>query len=219
MNEHADADAMARAVAGEVAGLIADALAARGRAAVAVAGGSTPAAAAALLFARDLDWGRVTMTTSDERWVRTNDPLSNFGRLRGWVRGTEAEAARLVALADAPGDLAADADAADARVADLAPFDLVWAGMGADGHTLSWFPGRDLAAALTSARMVVAVEPEPPPPEAPVTRLTFTLQAARGARHRLLTATGAAKRAVLDAPGAHPVGYLLALGPSIHWCP
>lgn len=221
MNSYPDAAAMAAAVADAVEAIVRDALAARGHALIAVAGGSTPAAAAKLLFARPLDWKRVTLTLGDDRWVDVTDRLSNLGSLYDWREGTPAFEARLIPLVATTLKLGGDADYADAQLAPLGRFDCVWAGMGGDGHCLSWFPGPDLARALdpASKRTVVAVTPNPLPPEAPVPRLTLTYAAVAAARHRLLAATGEAKRALLEHPGAHPLAHLLALRPSIHWCP
>lgn len=219
---HPSADAMAHAVADEVERAIVGALAERGRALIAVAGGSTPQAAARMLFDRPLDWANVTLTVGDDRWVDIDDELSNAGNLLAWVQDSAAAApARVVPLVAAHLNLQEDADRANRDFAALGRFDLVWAGMGGDGHVLSWFPGPDLAAALdpASARTIVAVTPDPLPKEAPVARLTLTQTAVAHARARLLMTSGEQKRAVLDAPGTHPVAHFLALGPSVHWSP
>lgn len=210
---HADRAALAAAVVGVVADAIDAAVAARGRALVALAGGSTPAAMLPALFARALPWASVVLCPSDERVVEEGDKLSNIGALRSVRRGTPAAAAGLLAL-DAAG-------AASTKLARLVPFDLVWAGMGADGHVLSWFPGPDLAAAYESAALAVAVNPDPLPVEAPVTRVTLSRAAMAGARAVLLVATGADKLARIDAPEGLPVGVLMAASPSlqIHWAP
>lgn len=220
--DHATADAMAHAVADEVERAIATALAARGRALIAVAGGSTPEAAARMLFDRPLDWAHVTLSVGDDRWVDIDDQLSNAGNLLAWVQDSAAAApARVVPMVAAHLRLDEDATRADHDFAALGQFDLVWAGMGGDGHVLSWFPGADLARALdpASKRTVVAVTPDPLPREAPVPRLTLTLAAVAKARARMLMASGDQKRAVLDAPGTQPVARFLALDPSVHWSP
>ena len=78
-------------------------------------------------------------------------------------------------------------------------FDLVFLGIGDDGHTASLFPGD---AALESRRLVVRVSGAPkPPPE----RITMTLRLFAHARLVVFLATGAGKaRAVAKAVAGDP---------------
>lgn len=218
VTDHADVAALAAAVADAVSDTLAQAVATRGRATVALAGGSTPAAILPLLFARALPWAQVVLTVSDERWVAITDPLSNAGQVERLRTGTRAVAAAFIPPVTVPTTLADDAAAADAALAALEPFDLVWAGVGADGHTLSWFPGPDYAEVMTSNRTLVGLNPQPLPPAAAVARLTLTRAAAARARAVLVVATGADKRAVLDRPEGLPVAALPASA-HIHWAP
>jgi len=203
--EHADREAFACAVAAEARRWILHGLREEGHARAALAGGSTPAAVLPLLFAStDVDWRNVALTVSDERQVPLDDPLSNSGQIERLRVGTPAGAARFVPL--------------DAL--HLFPLHLVWAGIGEDGHTLSWFPGPDLNACYTSAEAVIAVRPDPLPEAAPVARVTLTLTAANAAHTIIVAATGAAKRAILDEPDDYPVARLLALPQTVvHWAP
>src|SRR5204863_2231371 len=92
-------------------------------------------------------------------------------------------------------------NSADARLEDLSwPPDLVWLGMGKDGHTASIFAGPDLQDALDApkARRAVGVMPDPLPPEAPVARVTLTRAAILSARTILITITGEQKRELLE---------------------
>jgi 6-phosphogluconolactonase len=148
--------------------------------------------------------------------VAADHPLSNLGLLRRSVPDA------VVPLVETPTTLSADADAANARIAALPRFDLVWLGVGGDGHSASWFPGPDLAAALdpASTRHVLAVTPDPLPPEAPVARLTLSLARVLAARRILIVATGTAKRAILESPGGLPIAAVLESGHPdicIHW--
>ena len=103
--------------------------------------------------------------------------------------------------------------AASARLGEAAgapgipAFDVLLAGCGPEGHTLSVFP--DSPAVHATAPGVVAVRdcPKPPP-----TRISLTLAAARAAREVWLVATGSAKAEVLGraARGADEVEVPLA---------
>ena len=119
--------------------------------------------------------------------------------------------------------------AADARLQAIHwPLDLVWLGVGADGHTASIFPGADLDAALTAPHRAVGVTPDPLPADAPFARVTLTKAAILSARSVLISVSGAEKRKVLEkalkdgAGSSFPIGRVLADSAQaidIHWCP
>jgi 6-phosphogluconolactonase len=79
----ADAEAVAREAASIITGALADAIRERGRADVALTGGSTAGALYGVLtsaeFREGLDWERVHLWWGDERYVPTNHPDSNAG--------------------------------------------------------------------------------------------------------------------------------------------
>lgn len=203
LQRHPDRAALAAAVVSDIATMICS-HETREAVRFALGGGSTPAAIMPQLFARsDLPWQNIDLTVSDERQVPLSDPLSNGGRVERLRAGTVAGAARFVPL-----------DRLEAG-----KLDIVWAGLGADGHTLSWFPGPDLDHALNGAGMVVSVRPDPLPAAAPVPRLTLTRRAVAAARMVIVVATGADKLAILEHPADLPIGMLLAAAPSarVHW--
>ena len=77
LRRYANADALAEALATQVAARLRAAIAARGAALLAVSGGSTPARFFERLSHEALDWSKVRVTLVDERWVPESSERSN----------------------------------------------------------------------------------------------------------------------------------------------
>jgi 6-phosphogluconolactonase len=227
--EYDSLDELADAVAGDVGFIIESAVDARDASLIAVPGGKTGPAIFGKLAGQKLPWKKVTIIPTDDRLVAVDSELSNVREL---ARAFLPLGARVVPLtSEAAGDYKLAGNAADARLQDLSwPPDLVWLGMGADGHVASIFPGADLQAALDApkARRAIGTMPEQLPEEAPVARVTLTRAAILSARTVLITITGQQKREVLEQAIADghssrlPVGRVLAEAEQpidIHWCP
>ena len=226
--EYDSLDEIADAVAGDVGFIIESAVDARDASLVAVPGGTTGPAIFAKLAAQKLPWKKVTVIPTDDRLVPMEDERSN---VRALARAFLPMGARVIPIAADIADYRLAGNSADARLQDLPwPPDLVWLGMGKDGHTASIFTGPDLQAALDApkARRAIGVMPDPLPPEAPVARVTLTRSAILAARTILITITGDEKRAVLEQAIADgqssklPIGRVLAEVEQpidIHWCP
>jgi len=227
--EYDSLDELADAVAGDVAFIVESAIDARNASLIAVPGGKTAPAVFPKLAAQTVQWKRVTIIPGDERLVPVGDELSNVREIARAFLPTGARVIPIVSGKVADHKLAGNA--ADALLQDMPwPPDLVWLGMGEDGHTASIFPGADLQDALDApkARRVVGVMPDPLPPEAPVARVTLTRAAILSARTVLITITGQKKREVLEQAIADgqssrlPIGRVLAEAEQpidIHWCP
>lgn len=194
-------------------------------------GGGTPVAAYRRLAASDLragvEWERIRVAMGDERCVPVTDPDSNWGQA----------AAALLDHVPVPashllrpqGELGAEAaaDAYQAALAELPPapggaprLEVVWLGVGEDGHCLSLFPGRPELE--VTDRLVVGVHHSPkPPPD----RVSLTLAALAGVERLLVLAAGAAKaepvaraRAGDDRlPITRAVAAVRAAGGSVTW--
>jgi len=184
-------------VARTMAETIRDAVARRGRAAVALSGGMTPKAALKRLAQEALPWPQVTITLVDDRWVPPELPRSNHGMLNETLLNV-AKAARFVPLFTGDADPYVAASKAEANLSVVPrPFDLVLLGMGGDGHTASLFPGGDMLAQaldMESGRRVMAMTA----PGAPEPRITLTLPAILESRRILLMFAGKDKKAAYD---------------------
>lgn len=218
---------MAAAVTSEVGSIIEGSVAARGEALLALPGGSTPHPVFERLALARLPWPKVTIIPGDDRLVSTDSALSNVAEL---ARAFSPTGARVVPIASDGPDYREAGSLADAVLQNLIwPPDLVWLGMGMDGHTASIFPGPDLENALnaSAARRAIGVMPDPLPTEAPVPRVTLTKSAILSARSLLVTLRGQDKRELIERAVAQgtsselPIGRVLAGARQpvhVHWC-
>ena len=204
------APALAAAVARDLRGAIGS----RGRAVLAVSGGSTPVPFFIELRQARLDWSQVTITLVDERWVDVDHPDSNAALVQRHLMQGAAASAHFQPLWNAAGTAGQGCPATEVLLAQLCPLDVAVLGMGADGHTASWFPGAtNLAQALDmgSHRSCVALQP----PQGGHERISLSLQAVFSAGRRYLHFTGSEKwatfeRALMPGPVADlPVRALL----------
>jgi 6-phosphogluconolactonase len=205
-----DAEAAAARAAETVDRLLDEAVAERGVAHLALAGGSTPRRLHELLAERRGDWSGVHLWASDERCVPPDDDEAN------WKMIVESLIARIEIdesqLHRPPGELGPD-EGASAYEDELraVEFDVVMCGLGEDGHTLSLFPGHPEVEERT--RLVVGVRDAPkPPPE----RISFTLPLVHAARRTILLTAGASKAdalaVVLEGPDPRVPASLLRGG-------
>jgi len=182
----ATADDVADAAAFLFVNLAAQAVRDRGTFYVALAGGTTPLSCYRLLSAPPIssrvDWERTEVFFGDERCVPEGHP----------DRNDEGAAVALLNHVPIPSMNihrvpVAEPDAAERRGAfsGIPRFDLVFLGLGADGHTVSLFPGH--SSLEETQRLVLRIDNSPKPPPS---RITFTLPLLNAARHVALLATG-----------------------------
>ncbi|HKP34762.1 MAG TPA: 6-phosphogluconolactonase, partial [Sphingomicrobium sp.] len=144
--EYDSLDELADAVAGDVGFIIESAIDARGSSLIAVPGGTTGPAIFAKLARQTLPWKKLSIIPTDDRLVPMDDERSN---VRAIAKTFLPLGARVVPIATEIPDYKLAGNSADARLQDLPwPPDLVWLGVGKDGHTASIFTGPDLQDAL-----------------------------------------------------------------------
>ncbi|MGR3804031.1 6-phosphogluconolactonase [Marinibacterium profundimaris] len=219
LETYPDREILAMDVADKLASELRAALAQKDVVSLAVAGGTTPGPIFDVLCDVDLDWDRVRVLPTDERWVPEDDPRSNAKLIRERLLTGRAAAAVQVPMAAAPQDPDTALAELESRIAPLLPLDIVVLGMGADMHTASLFPGTPgLADALAPNAPVLAVlRPE----SQPEVRVSLTARVLQDAMRTHLVITGADKREALDRARQlpleeAPVRAILG-GTTIHW--
>lgn len=191
-------EALTAALGQRAVSLIATAIAERGRAVIAVSGGSTPKPLYEFLSRQSLDWSKVTVVLVDERWVEPGQSGSNESFVLGSLLQGEASQAHFVGLKTEGATPLEGLDDARLRLdAVKLPFDLVLLGLGPDGHTASWFPrAHGLADALTRGtdRVAAVKAHETEVTGKLVQRITLTRSALDGAGAVWIMIAGESKR-------------------------
>lgn len=203
-----DANAIAREAAERIVKLSEEAIEARGRFSIALAGGSTPKTLYQLLaspeFVTRLDWPAIDLFFGDERVVPPDHkdsnyrmahealiskvpiPLDNVYRMRGEADPNEAAKEYGLMLKERFGD---------------GGLDVVLLGMGDDGHTLSLFPGTK---AVTEKDHRVVANYAENSTTGKSWRITMTAPFVNKARNVMVMLTGASKagrlKEVLEGP-------------------
>lgn len=213
---HPDPDSLATAAARAVA----DALSVRTgpRVNVGLAGGSTPALTYQRLRSLDVDWSRVDLWLSDERWV-PHDHADSNGRMATETLISQVGANFLRPRWSeylTPADSAAFYEAELRRIMPDGVADVVLLGMGTDGHTASLFPGTE---ALTEEhRWYVDNEV----PQLDTWRLTASIPMIQRARTVMVLTAGESKAEVLaevlEGPdGTYPIQILRHAAGDVVW--
>ena len=224
-HEYGSRSELAAALAAGIGAALGKAVSARGAASLAVSGGRTPQPLFDALAQTAITWDKVTVTLVDERFVPPDNERSNERLVRGHLLQGHAAQAAFVPLFHAGVSLEAAAGRAATAIAALPePLDVAVLGMGADGHTASFFPDADNLEDLYRNPQSASVLPvhahsagEP--------RLTLSLQKLAAARLIAIHIVGEDRRAVLKsalASGEPPIARLAAgakTPPRIYWAP
>lgn len=220
-------EAWVEGVTAQIVGRLRAALAARRRATLLLAGGSTPEPIyRRLAQAERVDWANVHFFWGDERCVPPDDPESNFGMARDTLLAPlgiapDAPNVHRFPTEDEPHASAAMYDQNLRLFFKLAPgelprFDLALLGMGEDGHTASLFP--ESPALEEGKRLAMANDV----PSLETTRLTVTFPLLNAARCLFLLVRGTGKAPVVaellaDPAAPYPVARLRPTEGDLLW--
>jgi 6-phosphogluconolactonase len=217
-------EAASVAAAARIAGLVNASLNRDESAAFVFGGGSTPGQCFEYLSGYELDWKRVQVVLSDERWVPNSNSDSNERLIRTTLLVGNASAASVLPIYQ--DDLSVD-ERCDSLQDFLPPggFACSMIGMGADGHFASLFPDADSLDAglkLDNQRFYMPVRTE----ASPHPRISMTLHAIMQSPEILLLFFGEEKLAVyeqaLAGDESYPITALLAqekVPVSLYWAP
>jgi 6-phosphogluconolactonase len=219
---------VAQAAAERFVELSSVAIAARERYMAALSGGSTPRLVYQLLASNDyrdrVDWSKTHLFFGDERCVPANDPASNYRMAYETLISKLPIPVENVHPINGEGEAATNARAYEEELRTHFPnfswprFDLVFLGLGDDGHTASLFPGT--TALKDQNAWVVANWID----KFGSFRITLTAPAINHAMEIQFLVTGKEKAKILDAvlhgpkkPNTYPAQLILPVNGSLIW--
>lgn len=173
---------------------------------VALSGGYTPKRLYELLampeFSNNINWKKVFIFFSDERYVSHNDADSNFNMAAKSLLEHISIPKKNIFAIPVSSTPAKDATAYEAAVKKITSdskfaLDLVLLGMGADGHTASLFPGTEILNEKRRLLKEVFLK------DKNMYRISFTLPLINRAKQILLLVSGEEKKPVLKKVAAN----------------
>ena len=229
MLKAASLNELAESAARVFAEVTTEAIKARGIAYVALSGGSTPKSIYAKLsrqeYCQSIQWDHIHFFVSDERCVALSSEDSNYGNAeRLLFDKVPVSHDVLHPLANPELDAAAAALNYEKTILETVPrgsdgvprFDLIFLGMGPDGHTASLFPGT--RALGETARLVV----DNFVPKVNANRITFTFSLLNAAANVVFVVAGQDKAGVVGEilgsnSTAYPSGRVRPLHGNLIW--
>ncbi len=196
INEFEQRHLLDEALADKVAAILSSAVKQKGKASIAVSGGSTPKGFFSALSKKRLPWAQITITLADERWVDIDSNDSNTKLVHENLLQNEAVNAKFFHLKQ--GSELTTETLSDLNVAvtqQLLPLDVLILGMGEDGHTASLFPCSDEISECFSPESTPLLKVVPK--TAPHQRITFSFAALAQSKNTILHISGSSKKQVL----------------------
>ncbi|MBT3457922.1 MAG: 6-phosphogluconolactonase [Thiotrichales bacterium] len=220
-----DSESLALDLSQNISEVLVETIKKRGRASIAVSGGSTPIPLFEALSRLNLDWGKVDLTLVDDRWVESDNKDSNELLVRTHLIKNKAVKVNFVPLKNNSSNAKKGQMSSEKALKSFTlPFDVVVLGMGTDGHTASLFPCSEeikLAMDLNNDDCLVATTPT----SAPYERLSLTAKAIIDAKNVFLHLNGSSKLHTLEEAMntkdtyKMPIYAFLEDGLDIYWSP
>ena len=190
----------ASALATDINSTLGEAVSKRGEAALAVSGGKTPEKVFKYLRKQKLDWNKVTLTLTDERWIPNDHPESNEKLVRSNLLEHISKGTTFIPFYEGNDSLEVDVKSCESRLKSLSlPFDAVYLGIGPDGHFASLFPGGDALNVSDSHCVGVSTT------NTRLARISLTASAILNSRKIFILFSGADKHSIYQrakAPGS-----------------
>lgn len=188
-------ESCAKALANGIADALKSALAQKGRASLALSGGNSPKQVLPILASASLPWSCIDVTLTDERCVPPSHIDSNAVMVRAHFLEQGADTALFHPLWEKDVDIDAGLKSATATLQAFPwPLDVVYLGMGDDGHFASLFPSDDVLKFEGSDSPVVGGWA----PSSPHQRISLSLSTILKSRQIFLHVTGNGKRETFE---------------------
>jgi len=164
---------------------------------MAIAGGNTPKPLYEHLSKQSIDWDKVNLTLTDERWVEPSNTSSNQNMVWHSLIQDQAAEVNFIPLKNPHTTAPEGKDECEAILKQSIPIlDVVVLGMGEDGHFASIFPGMEDTKSLldiNNQEICSAVQPE-----GNEARMSLTLAYLLKAKNIYLFITGEEKKRIID---------------------
>ena len=220
-----NSESLASDLCQSIGGILTEAIRNRGRACIAVSGGSTPIPLFKELSFLNIDWKKVDLTLVDDRWVSPKNTDSNELLIRTYLIKNKATKVNFIPLKSNAKTVQDGQKNSEEMLKNITlPFDVVVLGMGSDGHTASLFPcSEELSDAmdLNNPNMLVLTSPK----TAPYQRISLTAKVITDSKNVFLHLNGSNKLHTLESAMDYkdsskmPIYTFLENGLSIYWSP
>ena len=194
----------------------------RGLATFVVPGGTTPKPFFNIIRDSDIEWEKITIFPTDERWVSMENSRSNARLIQRELLTGRASKANFVTLYKKNKTLDQGASLLAENISNYLPIDVLVLGMGVDMHTASLFPGSP-GLALAQSMNAAEVVPVTPLDNSLEPRVTLSARVLEKAVNPHVLIIGLEKKnAVKEAekrePASAPISQFLP-NATVHWSP